>query len=89
MAKRCSVHSLRNAGISCHYSERLRVAPNGDARRCRPGGGIEFRLPTTASLKLRSGWRAIPTPRRPGFTTGLYDRRGDDITLDEVEKIGI
>jgi hypothetical protein len=22
-------------------------------------------------------------------TTGLYDRRGDDITLDEVEKIGI
>ena len=42
---------------------------------------------------LRNGGRIEVTQRMAGHsnakTTGLYDRRNDDVSLDEVERIGI
>ena len=43
----------------------------------RPGGG------------LKSGARQQMAAHESARTTGLYDRRSDEISLDEVEKISI
>jgi hypothetical protein len=54
----------------------------------------EFRVPRIhgskpGSQRISRAATAWKTPRRWPRTTKLYDRRGDEITLDEVERINI
>ena len=49
------------------------------------------RIAATRSDDLASPYSAVAAfpIRSPSRTTGLYDRRGDDVSLDEVELIRI
>jgi integrase/recombinase XerD len=47
--------------------------------------GITAYLRNGGRLEVAQQMAAHESPR----TTGLYDRRGDDVSLDEVEKIAI
>jgi integrase len=60
-----------------------------------PGGRIcnhTFRA-TGITAYLKNGGRLEVAQQMANHesarTTGLYDRRGDDVSLDEVERIGI
>jgi hypothetical protein len=64
--------------------------------RCRRGRKDFDRLPhvraTGITAYLRNGGKlevAADGSARIGARTGLYDRRGDEISLDEVERIVI
>jgi hypothetical protein len=51
----------------------------------RPASPLTFYLDNGGSLENAQAMAAHESPR----TTKLYDRTDDQITLDEVEKIGI
>jgi integrase/recombinase XerD len=76
----------------------LTFSPGGDRRRAS-NAGIETQIgchtfrATGITDYLTNGGRIEVAQRMAGHsnakTTGLYDRRNDDISIGEVERIGI
>src|ERR1035438_5696443 len=77
------------SGRSIGKAERLRAADAGIETAI---GCHTFRA-TGITDYLKNGGRIEVAQRMAGHsnakTTGLYDRRNDDVSLDEVERIGI